>query len=237
MEVHNREFGWTETIEASAESSKCSLLEVRSYRVWLPEVRKISCSSSFLFCWFEKWSNPWLKTVTRCKPWLLWSVVPPLYSVCMKRLQVETSAIKVLQSHGKSEKHEAAVKSSSRHLPSANIVVYSHQQSASHSAATSWTPAAPVRDLGTEFGSTATLKAQLLWLSFINVGRTKQVLKEAYATSHLKVVIYTNKVDRRMCAAVSKVWAMWGRGHISILFVLLECEWMCRTADEHMLIL
>ena len=36
---------------------------------------------------------------------------------------------------------------------------------------------------------------------------TKQTLKEACATSHAKVVIYKNKLGKRMCPPVRKLWS------------------------------
>lgn len=45
-----------------------------------------------------------------------------------------------------------------------------------------------------------------MWGLIYNRGvRTKRCLKEAYATSRMKVWIYKNKLDGRMCAPVQKL--------------------------------
>lgn len=60
--------------------------------------------------------------------------------------------------------------------------------------------------------------------SFRTVVRTKQGLKDTYVTSYEKVRMYKDKLDRRMCAPVWKLWPM----HTNIL----KTGEICNTDGE-----
>ena len=88
-------------------------------------------------------------------------------TLCKKTLKLASLVIKALESHGRSEKHNATLKSQQQ-TPAitqfcSGSLGASPGPSATQSALSTLTPTTPVSDLRTAFGSTPTLKAEVLW--------------------------------------------------------------------------
>ena len=110
------------------------------------------CKFSDLWLRDERF-HAWLKPVTG-------NAFEAYCTLCKKGLKLGTLGVKALESHSKSEKHKAAIKCQEQ-TSSISQYCSTSGAGASRSSATQSAPTAV--DLRTAFGSTPTLKAEVLW--------------------------------------------------------------------------
>lgn len=127
-----------------------------------------------------KFNNLWMDKIS-FRHWLkpvVGNVHEAYCTLCKKRIQLATMGVKALDSHAKSAKHENLLKLKDR-TPSVSSVfpvtvasqlaaapaAQAHVSQLTPPAAASASTAAPppIVDLRTAFGSTPTLKAEVLW--------------------------------------------------------------------------